>query len=143
MARPGWGGLCIDMRVGLHSMVVNQLYIQRPAFPETKNNPPIGLDRNAPVALAVTFQRVQPITVQSQVINRFGNIEARQNRLYACKHIGRQQTGIAAFIESFQPSVPEVIDHITICKASIGTYHSIEWRYCLFHLIVKFQLETL
>ena len=104
-------------------MIINKFDVKCASFPETKNDPPVGLDRDAPVTLEIPSQRMQPVAVQSQVLHGLRNIQASQDRSYSCVHVSAQQAGIDALVESLEPSIPEVLDHDIICKVSIDTYY--------------------
>ena len=92
-------------------MIVDELHVAGGAVREAEDDAPIGPHRDAPEALAVAFQRMQPEAGKIHVLHGSSRLQSRQDVLDLLDLLRCQPAAVARFVESLQPAVLETADH--------------------------------
>ena len=92
-------------------MIVDELHVAGGAVREAEDDAPIGPHRDAPAALAVAFQRMQPEAGKIHVLHGSSRLQSRQDVLDLLDLLRCQPAAVARFVESLQPAVLETADH--------------------------------
>src|ERR1700730_13175355 len=102
-------------------MVIDQLNVKGMIPLKTENDAPIGPYRHGPQPPQVAFEWVQAVAGEIQGLRRCGRIENREDSLNRIQEVGADPTSVATFIEAFQASMLEALNHQSDCKVIIVT----------------------
>ena len=86
-------------------MIVYVIYVLRIAIGKSKNNAPIGLNRDGMEVLEFAFQRVQPIPRQIHVRHESRGMQPRQDSPQFAGMIGSHTPRVVIFEQAFQTLV--------------------------------------
>lgn len=112
---PGWIFGSLFILRSLSVMIVRDLDADRVPVAPREANPPLVVDRNAPLALAVSRQRVQPVPWRdSQIREADGRVDDEELALGGALDIRREPPGDVPVPNSFGFLVLEGSDHSVI-----------------------------
>lgn len=93
-------------------MIVNDCHIERIAVGEPEADSPLLVDADAPLALAVALERLQPVGWRkSQIVYARCRMKLRQTHDRAIADFGRQAPGSATRKKSFSLGICKGLDH--------------------------------
>lgn len=110
----------VDIRDSVHRslllvMVVRDLDVGRVTASPFETDPPLIVDRDAPLAFAVTRQRMKPVPRRDpEVFEADGRMEDEKPALGRAQDVGREPPGELSFPYPLGLLVPERHDHLTI-----------------------------
>jgi hypothetical protein len=91
-------------------VIVNQFNVERVSAFKSKNDPPVGTDRDCPETFHVTFQRVQMIARDVQALGRSGSVEDRENSLNRWQQVRSYLATVTALVKPLQPAMFKILD---------------------------------
>ena len=118
-AAPRMGGDCSSSCLCLLLMVVCQADVVSVSIFETKSNPPVSGNRNAPVSLKISLQRVKPVTGQVEVRGTPGNIQVGQHQGDAVDQVWTHLARITVLVQAPETSMTETSDHAEVCRIPV------------------------
>jgi hypothetical protein len=94
-------------------MIVDKIDIEGVALVETKNNPPVTADRDAPETFKIATQPVQAEARDVHIVDGPGGVQTAQQEDDLLHQIGSQFAAIVVLEQSLETAMSNVADHVT------------------------------
>ena len=97
------------------SVVIRYLYVVRVAVNKTKTDPPLTVDGNRELPLAIPFQCMETIAAKSfQVIQTSCDVQVLQASLRTFPNVGRKPFRLPGHVQLLGMPVGKRLDHVSI-----------------------------
>src|ERR1700730_5549929 len=102
-------------------MIVDQIHVEGPAARKTKDNPPLGANRDGQKVLQIALQAMEPETGMAHSPDGLRSIKGGEYIPDALHFVGRQAAPVIIRIKASEPFVSKPFDHGPFCKLSSNT----------------------
>jgi hypothetical protein len=92
-------------------VIVDQIDVSRAAILKTEDNPPILPNRDRPLPLPVTFERMQPKAWPVKIFEGLSGVQSGQNDPDPLHHVCGQQPPTVILVKLPQPFVAKAFDY--------------------------------